>query len=177
MLECNVIKKYFAHYICLHGYIHFIYLFNPNTKYRDMYRIPQINQNIQRYTFLLILASPILWRNLHLVIFSSMRPLVASGFYYAFIMLKTLWCMYFVITFYLSTSTSVSKKQGQLKIYRTVQILWLFASISLVCIGMKCVCVYRWIKCQFNQHWSCYHNDFKMHAVNKIIVESFTVSV
>ncbi len=36
MLECNVILKMFAHYICLHGYIHFIYLFNPNTKYRDM---------------------------------------------------------------------------------------------------------------------------------------------
>ncbi len=30
MLECNVILTLFAHYICLHGYIHFIYLFNPN---------------------------------------------------------------------------------------------------------------------------------------------------
>ncbi len=26
MLECNVILTLFAHYICLHGYIHFIYL-------------------------------------------------------------------------------------------------------------------------------------------------------
>ncbi len=37
MLECNVILTLFAHYICLHGYIHFIYLFDPNPKYRDMY--------------------------------------------------------------------------------------------------------------------------------------------
>ncbi len=58
MLECNVILNNFAHYICLHGYIHFIYLFNPNTKYRDMYRIPQISQKILRYEFLLILPSP-----------------------------------------------------------------------------------------------------------------------
>ncbi len=36
MLECNVILTIFAYYICLHGYIHFIYLFNPNTKYQDM---------------------------------------------------------------------------------------------------------------------------------------------
>ncbi len=36
MLECNVILTIFAHYICSHGYIHFIYLFNPNTKYRDI---------------------------------------------------------------------------------------------------------------------------------------------
>ncbi len=34
----------FAHYMCLHGCIHFIYLFNPNTKYQDMYHIPQISQ-------------------------------------------------------------------------------------------------------------------------------------
>ncbi len=57
MLECNAILTLFAHYICLHGYIHFIYLFNPNTKYRDMYRILQISQKIQRYEFLLILPS------------------------------------------------------------------------------------------------------------------------
>ncbi len=31
MLECNVMLTLFAHYLCLHGYIHFIYLFNPNT--------------------------------------------------------------------------------------------------------------------------------------------------
>ncbi len=58
MLECNVILTLFAHYICLHGDIRFIYLFNPNTKYRDMYRIPQISQKIQRYEFLLISPSP-----------------------------------------------------------------------------------------------------------------------
>ncbi len=39
----------YIHYICLYGYIHFIYLFNPNTKYRDMYRIPQIRTKILRY--------------------------------------------------------------------------------------------------------------------------------
>ncbi len=60
MLECNVIATLFAHYICLHGYIHFIYLFNSNPKYRDMYRILQISQKIQRYEFLLILPSPTL---------------------------------------------------------------------------------------------------------------------
>ncbi len=60
MLESNAILTPFAHYICLHGYIHFIYLFNPNTKYRDMYRILQISQKIQRYEFLLILPSPTL---------------------------------------------------------------------------------------------------------------------
>ncbi len=32
MLQCKVIVTLIAH-----GYIHFIYLFNPNTKYRDMY--------------------------------------------------------------------------------------------------------------------------------------------
>ncbi len=57
MLECNVIlTKIFAQ----HGYIHFIYLFNPNTKYQDMYRIAQITQKILRYEFLLILPSPTL---------------------------------------------------------------------------------------------------------------------
>ncbi len=30
MLQYNVILTLFAHYLCLHGYIHFIYLFNPN---------------------------------------------------------------------------------------------------------------------------------------------------
>ncbi len=60
MLQCNVILTLFAHYICLHGYIHFIYLFNPNTKYRYMYRTPQISQKIQRCEFLLILPSPTL---------------------------------------------------------------------------------------------------------------------
>ncbi len=50
----------FLHIICLHGYIHFIHLFNLNTKYRDMYRILQISQKIQRYEFLLILPSPTL---------------------------------------------------------------------------------------------------------------------
>ncbi len=79
MLQCNVILTRFAHYMCLHGYIHFIYLFNTNTKYRDMYRIPQISQKIQRYEFLLILPSPT--RNVDLVIFSSMRPLVSFFFF------------------------------------------------------------------------------------------------
>ncbi len=51
MLECNVIFTLFAHNICLHGYSHFIYLFNPNTKYRDMYRIPQISQKIEIWIF------------------------------------------------------------------------------------------------------------------------------
>ncbi len=60
MLECNMMLTLFAHYIRLHGYIHFIYLFNPNTKYRDMYQMPQIRTKIQRYTFLLILPSPTL---------------------------------------------------------------------------------------------------------------------
>ncbi len=60
MLECNVILTIFAHDICLNGCIQFLYFFNPNTKYRDMYRIPQIRQKIQRYEFLLILPSPTL---------------------------------------------------------------------------------------------------------------------
>ncbi len=60
MLQCNAILTLFAHYICLHGYIHFIYLFNPNTKYREMYRIQQISQKIQRCQFLLISPSPTL---------------------------------------------------------------------------------------------------------------------
>ncbi len=59
MLECNVTFLHII-YICLHGYIHFIYLFNKNTKYRDMYRIPQISQKIQRYEFLLIFPKPTL---------------------------------------------------------------------------------------------------------------------
>ncbi len=45
MLECNVISTLFAHYICPHGYIHFIYLFNSNTKNTNV----QISQKIQRY--------------------------------------------------------------------------------------------------------------------------------
>ncbi len=49
MLECNVIWTPFAHYICLHGYIHFIYLFNP--KYRYMYRIPQISHKYRVMNF------------------------------------------------------------------------------------------------------------------------------
>ncbi len=73
MLECNVMLTIITHYICLHGYIHFIYLFNPNPKYRDMYRIPQISQKIQIYEFLLILPSPTLKKRA-LVIFSSMWP-------------------------------------------------------------------------------------------------------
>ncbi len=28
----------------IYAYIHFIYVFNPNTKYIDLYRIPQISQ-------------------------------------------------------------------------------------------------------------------------------------
>ncbi len=39
-------------------YTLFVYLFNPNTKYRDIYRIPQISQKITRYEFLLISPSP-----------------------------------------------------------------------------------------------------------------------
>ncbi len=60
MLECNVIVTLFAHYICLRGYIHFIYLFNPNTKCQDKYRIPQISQKIQRYEFFADIAQPYL---------------------------------------------------------------------------------------------------------------------
>ncbi len=67
MLECNVILTIFAHYICLHGYIHFIYLFNPNTKYRDMLpftanqpKNTDIYIYIYIYTFLLLLPSPTL---------------------------------------------------------------------------------------------------------------------
>ncbi len=60
MLACIVIFTLFAHNICLHGYSHFIYLFNPNTKYKDMYHIPQISQKIQTSEFLLILPSPTL---------------------------------------------------------------------------------------------------------------------
>ncbi len=58
MLQGNVILTIFSHYICLHGYIHFIYLFNANTKYRDMYLIPKISHKIPRYEILLILPSP-----------------------------------------------------------------------------------------------------------------------
>ncbi len=59
MLYCNVISTLFAHYICLHGYIHFIYLFNPNTK--EICTVYQKSaQKIQRYEFLLILPSPTL---------------------------------------------------------------------------------------------------------------------
>ncbi len=35
-----------------------VYLFNPNTKYRDIYRIPQISQKIQTSESLLIWPSP-----------------------------------------------------------------------------------------------------------------------
>ncbi len=52
MLECNVILTLFLHIICL------LYLFNPNLKYGDIYRIPQISQKIQRYEFVLISPSP-----------------------------------------------------------------------------------------------------------------------
>ncbi len=31
-IDASLILTLFAHYICLHGYIQFIYLFNPNTK-------------------------------------------------------------------------------------------------------------------------------------------------
>ncbi len=75
MLDCNVILTLFAHYICLHGYIHFIYLFNSNTKYQDMYRIPQVSQKIQRYEFLLILPSPTLKKRA----FGNILLDVASG--------------------------------------------------------------------------------------------------
>ncbi len=51
MLECNVMLTLLAHYICLHGYIHFIYLFNPNTKCRDMY-----NANQDKNTEIVIFA-------------------------------------------------------------------------------------------------------------------------
>ncbi len=77
MLECNVISTLFAHYICLHGYIHFIYLFNPNTKFRDMY-----TANQDKNTEILIFAHithPYFEEKCILVIFRSMRPLVASG--------------------------------------------------------------------------------------------------
>ncbi len=57
MLECNVILTILAYYICLHGYIHFIYLFNPNTKYQDM--LPDAKK-CRDMNFWLILPSPTL---------------------------------------------------------------------------------------------------------------------
>ncbi len=39
MLECNVMLTLFAHYICLHGYIHFIYLF-VYSKYKISRYVP-----------------------------------------------------------------------------------------------------------------------------------------
>ncbi len=44
MLECNVISTLFAHYICLHDYIHFIYLLIQIQNSKICYRIPQISQ-------------------------------------------------------------------------------------------------------------------------------------
>ncbi len=58
MLECNVIVTLFANYICLHGYIHFIYLFNPNTKCRDMYVYCKSAKKYRDINVLLILPSP-----------------------------------------------------------------------------------------------------------------------
>ncbi len=60
MLECNAILNLFAHYICIHGYIHFIYLFNPNTKCRYMYRIPQISQKNTEILIFAHIAQPYL---------------------------------------------------------------------------------------------------------------------
>ncbi len=60
----------FSHYICLHGYIHFIYLFDPNPKYRDMYRILRISQKYRGMNFCSYCPA-LLWRNVHLVIFCS----------------------------------------------------------------------------------------------------------
>ncbi len=59
MLECNVILTLFAHYICLHGYIHFIYLFNPNTKYSYVPYTANQPKNKEIRIFL-ILPSPTL---------------------------------------------------------------------------------------------------------------------
>ncbi len=70
MLQCNVILTRFADYICLHGYIHFIYLFNPNTKYRDMYRIPQISPKYRDMN-LCSYCPALHGRTVHLVIFCS----------------------------------------------------------------------------------------------------------
>ncbi len=73
MLECNVMSTLFAHYIWLHGYINFIYLFDLNTKYRDMYCIPQISQKYWEKNSCSYCPA-LLWRNVHLVIFCSMSP-------------------------------------------------------------------------------------------------------
>ncbi len=59
MLECNVILSLFAHYICLHGYIHF--LFNPNTKYRDTAHQPK-NTEILIFAYI---AQPYAEENVH----------------------------------------------------------------------------------------------------------------
>ncbi len=72
MLECNVILPFFAHNIWL--WLNSLYLFIcliqiQNTeiytvyhksakKYRDIHRIPQISQKIQRYKCFLISPSP-----------------------------------------------------------------------------------------------------------------------
>ncbi len=60
MLECNAIFNPFCTLYMPTCYIHFIYLFNPNTKYRDMYRIHQISQKIQIWIFAHIAHSPTL---------------------------------------------------------------------------------------------------------------------
>ncbi len=39
-------------------HLHSLYLFNPNAKHRDIYRLPQISQKIQICEFLLISPSP-----------------------------------------------------------------------------------------------------------------------
>ncbi len=47
MLECNVMLTLFAHYICLHGYMHFINLFNPNKK--NIYKYHKSGQKYMPY--------------------------------------------------------------------------------------------------------------------------------
>ncbi len=73
MLECNVMLTIFAHYICLHGYIHLNFFFYPNTKCDIC--IPQIRTKIQRYEFLLIFPSPTLKKRA----FGNILLDVASG--------------------------------------------------------------------------------------------------
>ncbi len=71
-----MILTLFAHYICLNGYIHFIYLLNPNTKYLDMY-----SKSAKKYKDIKFCSycPALLWRNITFGIFSSMCPLVTSG--------------------------------------------------------------------------------------------------
>ncbi len=80
MLECNVMLTLFANYICLHAYIHFISLFNPNTKYREYVPYTANQPKIQRYEFLFILPSPTLKKRAFGIIWQPYGALAKSSF-------------------------------------------------------------------------------------------------